>query len=137
MCHFGGPDGMYAKHDPGPVPVHHYGNGVYWGEAMPARTHLALSRADPDIVYLIGEGGPGDSGSGIIDLNGEAVGVLVAGLDCRGVYQATGLQTCSEGAPWLSSLIIVTRLDVQLKRAEKVLKTKFNILSASINTDVL
>ena len=131
MCHFGGPDGMYQKHDLGPAILRQYGNGIYWGETLPARTLLAPTMSDPDIVFAAGEGGPGDSGSGVINAAGEAVGVLVAGVDCR----STG--TCVDGLPWLSSLIVITRLDVQLKRAEKVLGIKLTLLGAALDDSLL
>jgi hypothetical protein len=131
MCHFGGPDGMYQKHEPGPSILRQYGNGIYWGDTLPARTLVAPTMIDPEIVYAVGEGGPGDSGSGVINAAGEAVGVLVAGVDCR----ATG--TCVPGTPWLSSLMVITRLDSQLKRAQQVMKIKLTMLSATVDTNLL
>jgi hypothetical protein len=127
MCYFGGPDGVYQKHEVGPALLKQFGNGIYWGQHYPARTHLAPTMMDPDGFFALGMAGPGDSGSGVLNQAGEAVGVLVAGVDSRVV----GVATPSD-VPWISAAIFITRLDVQVKRAEKVLRTRLTLRSATV-----
>jgi hypothetical protein len=130
MCYFGGPDGIYTKHDPGPALLKHFGNGIYWGKNRPARTHLAPTMIHPDMVQAFGMAGPGDSGAGVINGAGEAVGVLVAGIDLRMVFAISGYPT---SVPWVSASIFITRLDVQLARAQKVLRTRLSMRSAKVS----
>jgi hypothetical protein len=130
MCYFGGPDGMYTKHEPGPALLKQFGNGVYWGSRLPARTHVAPTMIEKDGFFALGQAGPGDSGSGVINASGQAVGVLVAGIDLRAVFAVTGYPGV---VPWVSAAIHITRLDVQLARAQKVLRTRLTLLGANVS----
>ncbi|MGH2786078.1 MAG: hypothetical protein ACRDJ1_12515 [Actinomycetota bacterium] len=98
MCHFGGPTGMAAPGGLGST-YRQFGNGLGIGELVPGRTYLGLTN-DATTARLLGLTAPGDSGSGVIDAQGKAVGALVA----------IGLL----GGPGQT---IVSRLDVHLARA--------------------
>ncbi|HJR18527.1 MAG TPA: hypothetical protein VJ922_02315 [Actinomycetota bacterium] len=98
MCHFGGPTGIAAPGGLGST-FRQFGNGLVIGELVPGRTYLGFG-SDATSAYLLGLTAPGDSGSGVIDAQGRAVGALVA----IGLLAGPG-QT------------IVSRLDVHLARA--------------------
>ena len=104
MCHFGGPTGVNADQGADPVVLHHFGQGIGVGTALPARSALAVGMPDPDHVYAAGGVVPGDSGSGIISADGRAVGVIVT----TGLHTGEGTDAGSMG---------VTRLAPQVARA--------------------
>lgn len=120
MCHFGGPTGTNADLTNSPVVLHHFGNGVAIGSVLPARTHLALSMPDPDHVFADGVAAPGDSGSGVISVDGRAVGVLVT----------VGVHVGTLGLPTDAGFIGITRLAPQEARAEQVLGTALTLQTA-------
>jgi hypothetical protein len=84
MCHFGGPTGVDVVRGAGEI-VHHYGNGRVIGEVMSGRSAVTFGAglmAGPNMFEFTGDiASGGDSGSPIIDHDGNAVGVLVAGVD--------------------------------------------------------
>ena len=116
MCHFGGPTGINTELTDETVTLHHYGNGIGIGNAqvvdqpvLPARTAIAPGMPDPDSVSAVGVAIFGDSGSGTVDDDGDAVGVLVA-------VGATGIQ--------------ITRIAPQLTRAERALGVDLELQTA-------
>ena len=113
MCHFGGPTGLDTAHLPGPVLLEHYGNGVAVSAVTPARTSIALSTRDEDVVTAIGLAAFGDSGSGATRA-GRALGVLVA----------IGVSTADVGN------IFITRLAPQIAQAQSVLGTRLTLQTA-------
>ena len=104
--------------------------GFYWGDTYPARTFVAPTMAETDSFLFEGAGGPGDSGSCMINQQGEAVGVLVAGLDPR--VAGVDPTVWPAGVPWPSLLLMGTRLDVQLARAQKVRRTVLRLQNADV-----
>ena len=123
MCHFGGPTAMNVATSSESEYVHYYGNGKMFREAPRARTALApFGFPDTRHVYAEGIASPGDSGSGVIDDSGEAVGILVAvGL----LYDST-----PPGADGDEGHLDIVRLGPQLKVAEKKLGITLKLLTA-------
>ena len=117
MCYFGGPTSMYTAHSSTPVFIKHFGNGLLFGDVVPARTAVAEDTSDPMNVYALSGSAPGDSGSGVITGDGQALGTLVA-LDLLG-------------------RTIITRLDASVARAEQVTGIRFTLLTAALNPDVV
>lgn len=76
MCHFGGPSSGAVDPDTGTL-LEHYGNGLIYGETIPARTSVANGQGGKWTVYSAGAALFGDSGSAVITEDGHAVGVLV------------------------------------------------------------
>lgn len=109
MCHFGGPTGV-AGDSTTPVVLHHYGNGIVVN-LVPARTGIATSMTDPNVVAAVLLATPGDSGSAVIDSAGGAVGVLVA------------LELATAGAGLLPGVgpVLITRIEPQRSRAQGAL----------------
>jgi len=112
MCHFGGPTGINDETSAEPSVLRFYGNGLVTGDVLPARSALALSMADPDEVFLTSVAAPGDSGAGVIDAQGRAVGVLVTVGLHNGGAGTNGVELGTVG---------VTRLTPQLERARQAL----------------
>jgi len=124
MCHFGGPTGTNDDRTSSTVVLNHYGNGVAVGSVLPARSALALGMPNPDHVYAEGAVVPGDSGSGIISADGRAVGVIVT----------TGLHLGSIGTSGVDAGTMgVTRITPQVNRAEQVLGTQLDLLTAPLS----
>lgn len=123
MCHFGGPTGINTD-TPGldsPTVINHYGNGLGVGLVLPARTILALGMPDEDHVYGEGVVVPGDSGSGVTDEQGRAIGVVVT----------TGVHSSSIGTSGIDvGLVGITRLAPQLARASDVLNVSLSLVTA-------
>lgn len=118
MCHFGGPDGMYAKRESVPSVLRYFGNSPTWKDALPARSAVAPNTSEKNYVLAVAESAPGDSGSGVINQRGEAVGILTGG------YVAHEFP-----------VTVFSRLDYGIARAQKVLKMKFSIKSAAVSPD--
>lgn len=116
MCHFGGPTGMNADIHDRPILLHHYGQGLGFGETIPARTSIARGLPDPDVAGATGATNYGDSGAGVISEDGRAVGVMVQFVDEEG-----------------PDVIGITRLRPQIWRAEKVLDVDITLLTASLS----
>lgn len=113
MCHFGGPTGVNDDLTGDPVILQHYGNGLAVGEALPARSSVALTMPHRDHVFANGVAIFGDSGSGVVSDDGRAVGVLVT----IGYFAAgqVGPGTMESGT------IGITRITPQMRRAEQAL----------------
>jgi hypothetical protein len=77
MCHFGAPQGLSTTNSDTAVVLHYYGTGEGVGDAVPARSAVALGTPDPDHIYAVGLAVPGDSGAGVMTTDGLAVGALV------------------------------------------------------------
>lgn len=110
MCNFGGPTGL-AQDSALPVILHHVGHGIGVG-TIPARTGLATSMTDPDLVAAVLAATPGDSGSAVIDSAGGAVGVLVA------------LELATAGNGLLPGVgpVLITRIEPQRQLAQNALQ---------------
>ena len=123
MCNFGGPTGVNDDR-PGldqPVQLEWFGNGIVAGSTLPARSAVAAGMPSPDHVFAQGVATPGDSGSGVISLDGRAVGALVT----------VGLHTGSLGlAGGDAGLVGITRLTPQVARAQQILGTNLTLQSA-------
>ena len=77
MCHFGAPKGLYDRNTSTAIVLRYYGNGEGIGDVTPARTAVALGTPDRDHIYAVGVAVPGDSGAGVMTVDGLAIGVLV------------------------------------------------------------
>jgi hypothetical protein len=111
MCHFGGPSSGPVDPANGTL-LHHYGNGLLYGDTVPARTSVTADTInDPWTVYSVGAAIFGDSGSAVITEQGDAVGVLVH-LSAAGVG--------------------ISRLEPHLERAEAKLGLDFKLQTASL-----
>lgn len=111
MCHFGGPSAGAVDPEIGTL-LHHYGNGLIYGDTVPARTSVAADVLnDPWTVYSMGAALFGDSGSAVITEDGNAVGVLVH-LSAAGVG--------------------ISRLTPHLERAEAKLGIDFKLKTAPL-----
>jgi hypothetical protein len=77
MCHFGAPSGLYDSDTDSAIVLRYYGNGEGVGEVAPARTAVALGTPDRDHIYAVGVAVPGDSGAGVMTVDGLAIGALV------------------------------------------------------------
>jgi hypothetical protein len=111
MCHFGGPSAG-AVDPPNGTLLHHYGNGLIYGDTVPARTSVAADVLnDQWTTYSVGAALFGDSGSAVITEDGNAVGVLVH-LSAAGVG--------------------ISRLTPHLQRAEAKLGIDFRLQTAAL-----
>lgn len=92
MCHFGGPVALGGDVSVG-TPVQHFGGGLGFGSTVPGRTGVATGySSDRSVLHYTGFALYGDSGSGVIDGSGNAVGVLVRlSTSGRGNTDATDL----------------------------------------------
>jgi len=117
MCYFGGPTSLYTAHSSGTVFLKHFGNGVLLGDTIPARTAFTTDTTDPLWVYAYAAALPGDSGSGVMTENGQAIGTLVQ-LDVDGT---TG----------------ITRLDASVAEAEKFMGIKLKLQTAKLDPDLV
>lgn len=117
MCHFGGPTGVNDDLSSGPVVVQHVGQGVLFGQVVPARTGVALNLLDSDQAFITGLAVFGDSGGPVNSADGRALGVLVTvGLHLGGVPNA--------------GLVGVTRLGPQVAQAQELLGTALQLRTA-------
>ncbi|MGH8915827.1 MAG: hypothetical protein ACRDZM_15085, partial [Acidimicrobiia bacterium] len=119
MAHFGGPIGVNDDLTQDPVVLHWYGQSPV-GVVVPARTGVAPNMPNPDHVYFVAPGGPGDSGSGVISDDGRAVGVLVTG----GVHIGDN----AGGLPEFGD-IGITRISPQMERAAEMLGTGLELVT--------
>ncbi len=119
MCHFGGPTGVNSDLVEESVTLHYYGNGLVVGTLVPARTAIAPSMRDPNIVYAHGAVVPGDSGAGVISADGRAVGnISEAGI---------GLGPVVEG------IATITRIGPQVAAAERMLGVNLKLVTAPLS----
>ncbi|MGH2711894.1 MAG: hypothetical protein ACRDH9_11910 [Actinomycetota bacterium] len=122
MCHWGGPTGIDNEETAQLKALYHFGQGEVLGDVQPARAALAFGTPHHDHVYAEGLAVPGDAGSGIISADGRALGVIVG----TGVYSGRSATTWSLDAGTLA----ITRLGVQVKRAEAYLGMDLELLTA-------
>jgi hypothetical protein len=122
MCHFGGPTGRNDALVEEPVVLHHFGQGLALGQTVPARSHLAPSMPDRDHVYANGLAIFGDSGSGVIDEQGRAVGVLVT----------IGVHSSQIGTTTDAGTVGITRLAPQQQRAANRLGITLKLVKAPL-----
>jgi hypothetical protein len=118
FSHFGGPTGLYTDHTTDETIMYHYGHGMVLGGITPGRTAIAFDTLSETHVCTTSAGVFGDSGSGVIDSTGKAVGVLVT------------LGVCFWGFNG------ITRLDYQLPKAEAVLGVDLTLMTAPMRTPV-
>jgi len=121
MCHFGGPTGINASPSSSQMFLHHFGNGAGLGYAAPARTATVSGMRNPDVAFVQGAITFGDSGSGIIDDAGRAVGAIVA------IGGNNDLFADGNTGP-----VVVTRLAPQLDRAMQVLHRRLVLETAPL-----
>jgi hypothetical protein len=93
------------------------------GTALPARSHLAIGMPDPDHVFANGVAAPGDSGSGVISSDGQAVGVLVTVGPHTALVGTSGVDAGTGG---------ITRIPPQEARAEQVLGIGLDLQTAGL-----
>lgn len=122
MCHFGGPTGVNAETSTSLSRLHFYGNGNAVGSVAPARTVAATSMTSSDHVQALGLTAPGDSGAGVIDRSGRAVGVVVT----------LGPQAYVRVPHPEPGLVGITRIAPQLHRAGSVLGQRLEIRTAPL-----
>jgi hypothetical protein len=122
MCDFGGPTGINDDITGDPTVLEYFGNGVGIGQALPARSAVALGLPNADHVYAAGLALPGDSGSAVISEDGRAVGVLVTvGVHGFGIDENGGIDFGTVG---------ITRIAPQVARASQALGIKLTMLTA-------
>jgi hypothetical protein len=114
MMHFGGPVGLFTEHATSPTVVHHYGHGLLAGELTPARSGVLVSSFPQRNACTTSAATFGDSGSGVIDDTGRALGLMVTLVVC-----AAGLNG-------------VQRLDYELPFAEEALGTSLSLQTAPL-----
>jgi hypothetical protein len=121
MCGFGGPTGVNVDTTTSAEYLHYYGNGKVFRDTVRARTALApFGLVDPRHVYAEGIASPGDSGSGVVDDSGQAIGILVAvGL----LYDSIPPGTDGD-----EGHLEIVRLAPQLKVAEKQLGIRLKLV---------
>lgn len=122
VCHFGGPTGVSTSKTKDTVQLGLYGNGLGIGDALPARTLVALGMRDPSDIPVVGPSSPGDSGGPVvISKSGGAVGYVVAfgaAYDLRDAAHPT------------AGYIFINRLGPQIAKAAAALKTKLYLKTA-------
>ena len=81
LCHFGGPSGMSDTWNEGDL-VHHFGQGLVYENTVQGRSGVVLSGETISVSSIVFAGATqlGDSGSPLIQADGDAVGLVVAGL---------------------------------------------------------
>jgi len=117
MCYFGGPVSMYTAHSSGIVFLKHFGNGLIYGDTIPARTALARNTLDAHYVYAYAAALPGDSGSAVMTEDGQAIGTLVD-LDGDGT-------------------VAMTRLDTSVAEAERYMHVRLSLQRAAMSPDLI
>lgn len=94
VCHFGGPVASATQRPAGTL-LHHFGNGTGFGETVQGRTgRVDHYSGGGSVMNFTGAASPGDSGSSVIDEDGNAVGILVrlAPGQLAGYIEATDLE---------------------------------------------
>jgi hypothetical protein len=121
MCYWGGPTGTDNEQIDLWKTLYHFGQGTLVRDVQPARAAFAFGTPHPDHVYAEGVAVPGDAGSGIISADGRALGVIVG----SGVYSERGTRVAID-----AGTLAITRLGVQLSRAETYLQMDLELLTA-------
>jgi hypothetical protein len=125
MCHFGGPSSMQKGASTDPVTLHYYGNGRGFRDSVRARTAVApAGYPDPYHVWVEGPASPGDSGAGVVDDAGAAVGLITA----IGVLWDGG--TTNPETDGDMGVLEIFRLRPQLRVAERELGIKLRLVTA-------
>jgi hypothetical protein len=117
MCYFGGPTSMYTAHSGNMVFLKHFGNGLVFGDTIPARTAFAPDTLDPLTLRAYAMALPGDSGSGVMTADGAAIGTLVD--------------------LYLDGTTGITRLDASIAKAEQFMKIRLTLQTAKLDSDVV
>ncbi|MEA2828694.1 MAG: hypothetical protein QOG43_3133 [Actinomycetota bacterium] len=124
ICRFGGPTGI----DVGPIasltPLHHVGRGTLTGGLVPARTQLAVEGDDIRVVTGLGVASAGDSGSPLVDLDGRAVGLVVA--------TGPALPLAPTGL-----FVFSMRIAPEMGRASRAMGVAFDLVTAPLAPAVL
>lgn len=124
MCHFGGPTRLYQKREQTPSVLKYFGNSPTYSGTLPARSALAANTSDKYYVLAAGASAPGDSGSGVINQRGEAVGVLTGGH---------GFGIGGTVVPTPDT--VFARLDRGVAKAQKALEIKLSLRTAAVSPD--
>lgn len=125
VCSFGGPTGVNDSQPSllDPTVLSNYGNPLGLGTGITAKSFVALGMPNDDHVFATGLVLPGDSGGPVVDGQGRAVGVVVS----TGLHLSDNLLSL-EGLD--VGLVGITRLTPQLERAEAVLGTDLDLVTA-------
>jgi hypothetical protein len=125
VCSFGGPTGVNDSQPSllEPTVLSNYGNPLGLGTGVTAKSFVALGMPSADHVFATGLVLPGDSGGPVVDGQGRAVGVVVS----TGLHLSDDLLSL-EGLD--VGLVGITRLTPQLERAEEVLGTDLELVTA-------
>ena len=112
LCHFGGPTGMSATWGEGDV-VHHFGQGMVYEDTVQGRSGVLASSDQSESSALIFAGSAlfGDSGSSLIEADGDALAVVVA---------------------ILPPLVFATPIAMQVERAESKLGIDLELVEAPL-----
>lgn len=113
LCHFGGPAGLSADWELGDV-VHHFGQGLGYENTVQGRSGvLAAGEAEADwsAITFAGAALFGDSGSALIEADGDALAVVVA---------------------ILPPLVFATPIATQVERAESKLGMDLELVRAPL-----
>lgn len=110
LCHFGGPSGVSTTWDEGDL-VHHFGQGIVYEDTVQGRSGVVSSGDDVEASAIVFTGSAlfGDSGSALIESDGDALAVVVA---------------------ILPPLVFSTPIDMQIERAENELDIDFELVEA-------
>lgn len=117
MCHFGGPTGINDDAVTSGTQLRYYGNGVGVGTLVPARPAVSQGTSNDDRVSAAGIVLPGDSGAGVIDERGRAVGLV---------------STLGVGVGALE-LVGIPRIVPQIEAAERRLGVDLRLMTAPLN----
>jgi hypothetical protein len=115
MCHFGGPTSLYDAFDSTPLVLHQYGRGIVLGDTVPGRSGFTVTGGNDNMITAYLPVTFGDSGSGVIDSDGRAMGVAVA-------ISANPLGPT-----------VISRLDVGLALAEQRLGIDLTLVTAPLS----
>lgn len=124
ICRFGGPTGMAIGVIPPLTPLHHVGRGSLTGSLVPARTQLAVDGDDIRVLTGLGVASAGDSGSPVLALDGQAVGVVVA--------TGPALPLAPTGL-----LVFSMRIAPEMGRAAEAMGIAFDLVTAPLGAGVL
>ncbi|HEX7277059.1 MAG TPA: hypothetical protein VF244_06760 [Acidimicrobiales bacterium] len=124
ICRFGGPSGMAVGPIPLLTPLHHVGRGSLTGSLVPARTQLAIDGGDVRVLTGLGVASAGDSGSPVVGLDGQAVGVVVA--------TGPALPLAPTGL-----LVFSMRIAPEMGRAAAAMGIAFDLVTAPVAGGVL
>lgn len=113
VCHWGGPQALQTTPSSTPVVAEYFGQGEIPRTVAPARQGVFTALPDQRYVRFAGVADNGDSGSPVLDAQGNAVGVL------------TSINPDADG------LIGVNRLEPHLRDAERALRIRLTLMTTS------